>query len=64
LGFGCGVLGFGDWAQTPNPKSPIPNPQSPNHFQNIIKFKNNYLNKTLKYILEYNYNTFLILLNK
>jgi len=26
---GGGGLGFGVWAQTPNPKSPIPNPQSP-----------------------------------
>jgi len=23
LGFGFGVLGFGVWAQTPNPQSPI-----------------------------------------
>jgi len=22
-------LGFGGWPQTPNPQSPIPNPQSP-----------------------------------
>jgi len=28
---GDGVLGIGDWAQSPipNPQSPIPNPQSP-----------------------------------
>jgi len=29
-------LGFGVWAQTPKPQSPIPNPQSP------IKFKNSF----------------------
>jgi len=31
VGIGDGVLGIGDWAQspTPNPQSPIPNPQSP-----------------------------------
>jgi len=26
------VWGFGVWATTPNPQSPIPNPQSPNKF--------------------------------
>jgi len=34
LVFGVGVLGFGVWAQNPNPQSPIPNPQSP--IPNII----------------------------
>jgi len=31
VGIGDGVLGIGDWAQSPipNPQSPIPNPQSP-----------------------------------
>jgi len=29
VGVVFGVLGFGDWAQTPKPQSPIPNPQSP-----------------------------------
>ena len=28
-GEGVVVLGYWDWAQTPNPQSPIPNPQSP-----------------------------------
>jgi len=32
LGVGVGVLGFGLWAQPPNPQSPIPNPQSPKIF--------------------------------
>jgi hypothetical protein len=45
---GDGALGMGDWAQSPIPQSPIPNPQSP-----IILFYlfiNNYL-KILKYNL-------------
>jgi len=38
-GLGVGVLGFGVWAQPPNPQSPIPNPQSPIYFNyfEIIK---------------------------
>jgi len=27
VGLGLGVLGVGPWAPTPNPQSPIPNPQ-------------------------------------
>jgi len=38
LGIGVGVLGIGDWAQSPipNPQSPIPNPQSPKNNNLII----------------------------
>jgi len=31
-------LGIGDWAQSPIPKSPIPNPQSPNSLQLILQY--------------------------
>jgi len=33
-------LGFGGWAQTPNPQSPIPNSQSP--IKIMIKIKSYY----------------------
>jgi hypothetical protein len=47
LGCGVGGLGFGVWAQRPNPQSPIPNPQSPwvkieNYYKKInIIYTNN-----------------------
>jgi hypothetical protein len=42
LGFWGGVCGFGGLAQTPNPQSPIPNPQSPKiiHIKELYNIKN------------------------
>ena len=41
LGIGDWGLGIGDWAQSPIPKSPIPNP----HFLYSFDMKNNKNNK-------------------
>jgi len=54
MGIGDWGLGIGDWAQSPIPKSPIPNPQSPFYlyfyFKNHV-FLNSYLYLLINYII-------------